>query len=111
MKTKQELKKWLLANCENDFGTLYLGELDFSDFDGDVYIGRMKVKKDLIQGGQTVGGNLVQGCQEVKGDLNQCFNKVDGDLLQSYQEVNGVIEQYAKVKSSSLQPLSSIFED
>lgn len=44
MLSKEEIKKWLLENCVNEYGKLDLSGLDFSDFDGDVYIFGMKVK-------------------------------------------------------------------
>ena len=94
MTSKEEIKQWLLENCANSAGNLDLIDLDFSDFDGDIFISGMKVKKDLHQDCQDVGGDLLQGCQIVKGNLHQRFNKVGKDLLQDYQEVEGKIEQY-----------------
>lgn len=49
MKTKKEIKKWLLENCVNNLGNLDLSGLDFSDFKGNVIIGQMKVKWSLDQ--------------------------------------------------------------
>lgn len=116
MKTREEIKKWLLENCVDKYENLDLSGLDFSDFDGDVFLSYMKVKNNLYQGFQKVNGILVQSHQEVKGgllqenqevdgDLDQSeqivkgsliqdFNTVGGDLYQSYQEVEGTIEQY-----------------
>ena len=60
MKTKEEIKKWLLENCIDSDGDLDLSGLDFSDFDGDIDMSYMVVK-----------GNLYQDFQKVKGDLYQ----------------------------------------
>ena len=43
MNKKQLIKEWLLKNCVNAKGHLDLAHLDFSDFEGDVYINHMKV--------------------------------------------------------------------
>lgn len=72
MKTKKEIKDWLLENAVDTDGDLMLGELDFSDFDGNVYIDSMKVKGDLIQ------------CdQEVQGDLHNEYSKYGGKLYEN----------------------------
>lgn len=78
MKTKEEIKKWLLENCIDENGDLDLRNLDFRDFDGDIYISCMKVKKDLYQGYQAVEGNLYQRGQIVVGDLYQDENDKKG---------------------------------
>ena len=71
MKTKEEIKNWLLENAVNEYGDLVLSGLDFGDFDGDVHISSMKVKGDLIQ------------ChQEVKGNLHNHNNKYYGELYE-----------------------------
>lgn len=45
MKTKQEIRDWLLENAVGFSGNLDLSDLDLSDFDGNVYINYMKVKR------------------------------------------------------------------
>ena len=65
MLSKQEIRDWLLKNAVNDEGNLDLADLDFSDFDGDVLIYNMKVKKSLQQSFQIVGENLYQDFQRV----------------------------------------------
>ena len=75
MNKKQLIKEWLLKNCVNAKGHLDLAYLDFSDFDGDVYISSMKVKKSLHQEYQKVGEDLYQNFQEVGGKLYQAFQK------------------------------------
>ena len=65
MLSKQEIRDWLLKNAVNDEGNLDLADLDFSDFDGDVLIYNMKVKKSLQQSFQNVGENLYQDFQRV----------------------------------------------
>ena len=72
MKTIEEIRDWLLANAVDNEGDLILSDLDLSDFDGDVYIDDMKVKKSLHQDCQKVGENLHQDCQKVGGKfINQ----------------------------------------
>lgn len=82
MKSKEELKKYLLENFIDEDGDLDLSNLDFSDFDGNVYICDMKVKKDLIQNYQIVNGDLIQSDQKVGGNLYQGFQQFGGNLYQ-----------------------------
>lgn len=93
MKSKKEIKKWLLENCVDPLGDLCLSHLDFSDFNGDIYINNMKVKKRLIQNSQEVGDDLFQNRQKVKGDLCQSDNKVNGNLHQDNQIVTEYLSQ------------------
>jgi len=96
MKSKEEIKKWLLENCVDEYGNLYLSDIDLSDFNGNVYINDWKVKKSLSQGWHKVGGHLSQGWQTVGGNLYQYIHKrVDGSLYQ---------QQYSKnIKGDILQ--------
>lgn len=71
MKTIKEIKNWLLENAVDEKGDLILSELDLSDFDGNVYINFMKVKRSLHQDCQNVGDSLWQCNQQVKKDLCQ----------------------------------------
>ena len=89
MKSKEYIKKWLLKNAVTKNGHLDLIGLDFSDFDGDVYINHMKVKGNLWQNCQKVGGDLHQDFQDVGKDLSQDCNNVGGDLSQMMQTVGG----------------------
>ena len=86
---KKELVKFLIKNFTNANGNLNLSKLDFSDFDGNISISRMKVKGNLYQDCQKVEGDLYQDCQEVKGNLFQGCQEVKGDLWQNSQEVKG----------------------
>lgn len=92
MKSKEYIKKWLLKNAVNKNGHLDLSYLDFSDFDGDIFINHMKVKGTLWQNFQEVEGdicqdfqttcrNLYQDCNNVKGNLSQIMQKVDGKFI------------------------------
>ena len=107
MKSKKEIKEWLLENCVDEHGNLDLSNLDFSDFEGDIYIDGIKVKNDLFQcsqivqgdlyqNGQKVQRNLSQNCQEVKGDLYQHGQKVQRNLSQNCQEVKGDLYQHGQ---------------
>ena len=69
MKTKTEIRDWLLENAVDEDGDLMLDDLDFSDFDGDVHISSMKVKGDLIQCHQKVKGNLYNRNNKYGGSL------------------------------------------
>ena len=89
MKDTTEIRDWLLKNAVDRYGDLMLGNLDLSEFAGDVYIDGMKVKGDLIQGLHEVQGNLYQYGHEVKGSLYQSRNEVQGNLYQSRNEVKG----------------------
>lgn len=71
MLSKEKIKKWLLKNCVDSAGDLNLSDLDFSDFDRNVYINCMKVKNNLYQGYQQVGGLLHQKHQKVEGGIIQ----------------------------------------
>lgn len=115
MKTKEEIKQWLLENCVDRAGDLDLSNLDFSDFDGDVDISHMKVKGNLYQNMQKVSGNLdqdyqivcgylYQGKQDVRKSLQQCYQNVGGDLYQERQNVGGDLRQDCqKVKRNIYQ--------
>ena len=80
MLSKEEIKKWLLENCTNELGDLDLSCLDFSDFDGNVNISEMKVKKSLNQSWQKVGGDLRQNYQEVDGRIFYDFGSLNYDF-------------------------------
>lgn len=77
MKTKLEIKQWLLENCVEQNGDLDLSGLDFSDFDGDIYINRMIVKGSLYQGKQIVKGNLIQSNQLVGKNLYEGYSSAN----------------------------------
>ena len=80
MKTIDEIRDYLLENRVDIYGDLDLTGLDFSCFDGDVYIGEMKVKRDLSQSMNKVQGNLYQGYQEVQGDYFSKGIEVKGHI-------------------------------
>ena len=94
MKTIKEINQWLLENAVDTKGDLKLIGLDFSDFDGNVYICNMKVKKNLFQNGQKVGEDLHQDFQKVGESLWQDYQNVDGNLYQKYQNVGGDLYQH-----------------
>lgn len=90
-KTINELRDYLLRHYVDGEGDLYLGGLDFSDFDGDVYISGMKVKGDLQQDYQEVKGDLWQGRQNVEGHLWQSNSTVQGSYNCEGNRVGGSI--------------------
>ncbi|MDD4643708.1 MAG: hypothetical protein PHW90_01620, partial [Bacilli bacterium] len=89
MKSKEKIRNWLLKNCVDEDGDLVLTELDFSDFEGNVYICSMKVKGDLYQHNQQVGKDLWQYNQRIKRNLWQNNQQVRKDLWQDNQKVVG----------------------
>lgn len=104
MKTIEEVKQWLLENRVNKYGDLDLSGLDFSDFDGNVLICNMRVKKSLHQEYQNVGENLFQNVQKVGGNLYQSSQEVDKNLYQAFQKVGSVLYQdNQKVKENLFQ--------
>lgn len=112
MLSKAEIKKWLLENCVDTNGDLILSGLDFSDFDGDVYISEMKVKNNLFQSYQTVGVNLCQNYQIVGKVLYQYNQKVGQSLFQYLQEVGGNLYQDSqKVEGNLWQNYQTVGED
>ena len=90
--TIEKVRDWLLENRVDGEGDLNLIGLDFSEFDGDVHIGKMKVKRDLIVNGQDVQGDLFQGNLKVQGNLFQSRQEVQGNYYSRGIEVNGDIE-------------------
>lgn len=96
MLSLKETKEWLLRNRINQLGELDLTQLDFSDFDGNIYINNMKVK-----------GNLFQDCQTVKGNLNQSYQKVKFDLFQHSQQVNGDLYSHLLNENEVWEPTFS----
>lgn len=95
-KEMNKLRDYLLENYVDKDGDLIMIGLDFGDFDGNVYIGSMKVKGNLIQNYQTVEGDLFQDDQKVRGDLFQHSQEVEGDLWQDEQKVEGNLVQDEK---------------
>ena len=111
MKTIEELRNYLLDNYVDEYGDLMLSGLDFSNFDGDVYIGHMKVKGNLMQNHQEVQGNLYQNYQEVQGDLRQNSQKVQGNLYHGDSEYGGELFEgtYSKLlKEITLEELAEL---
>ncbi|MEG2229959.1 MAG: hypothetical protein RRY22_04205 [Bacilli bacterium] len=96
MKTKEEIKDWLLENAVDEDGNLDLCYLDFSSFNGDVYISNMKVQKNLFQYSQEAKGNLWQCDQKTQGNLYQSYQKVGMDLFQDAQEAGRDLFQYGQ---------------
>ncbi len=84
-----QVKEWLLANCINEFGDLDLGYLDFSDFDGDVCIDNLTVKKDLYLNNAKVKGSIYQEDQKAGQDIFQGEQEFGGVLLT--QNTSGLI--------------------
>lgn len=106
MLSNEETIKWLKENRRDKKGCLDLRNLDLSKDFKDVYISGLIVKRNLLQGWQTVGcdldqsnsrveGSLSQGCHKVKKDIMQSGNVVGRDLIQNHQVVQGNLQQYA----------------
>ena len=104
MKTREEIKRWLLKNCVDDLGNLNLTSLDFSDFDGDVDISLMKVKKNLYQSRHQVVGDLVQIRQEVSGDF---LNHKLADN-EEWEDCGFWVKRVKKLKEISVEELEKM---
>ncbi len=79
--TKKELVKFLIDNFTTGYGDLDLKDLDFSKFEGDIFIGGMIVPKNLCQCGSDIGGNWCQSNLYVHGDLNRTYQIVGGKKI------------------------------
>src|SRR5690554_1171056 len=90
-KTIEELRDYLLENYVNEIGDLDISHLDFSDFEGDIVINKMKVKGNLHQDYQDVKGNLWQGSQNVGGDLWQSYSTTKGNYSCIGIKVGGLV--------------------
>lgn len=88
MKSIEEIRDWLLKNAVDDDGNLNLRGLNLSNFDGNVYIDFMKVKRSLHQDYQDVGESLWQGYQKVGENLYQDGQTVGKDFYNHKLENN-----------------------
>lgn len=102
MKNIIEIRDYLLKNRVDESGNLDLDGLDFSDFDGNVHICYMKVKKILYQNHQEVKSSLLQDNQSVGLDLFQGHQKVGGNLCQQKQFVKKYLFQHGQYVKSCL---------
>lgn len=85
----EELRDLIIDNFTDESGHIDISGLDFSSFDGNVRITSIKVKNDLLIGHQTVGGDMYAGRNRVSRCLMQCSNFVKKDLTQDKQTVLG----------------------
>jgi len=79
---KKEIRDWIIQHCKNKNGDIDLDGLDFSQFNGDVFIGHMKVKHDLHQGSQTAGSYILQSNQTAGSYIFQSNQTARWMLLQ-----------------------------
>lgn len=115
MKKIGEIRDWLLENAVDEEGDLDLSDLDFSNFDGDVYICDMKVKKRLFQNYQKVGESLLQNNQIVDKDLWQSYQKVGGEFYghkldenEYWDESKFYVVRRNKIKEITLEELEKM---
>lgn len=94
MKTIKEIRDWLLENAVDDKGDLILSDLDLSDFDGNVFICNIKVKKSLFQNFQKVGEDLHQDCQDVGESLWQDHQNVGKEFYNHKLDKDEYWEEY-----------------
>ena len=104
MKTIEEIRDWLLENAVDEDGDLNLSRLDFSDFNGDVFIEYMKVKKSLYQDYQEVGESLCQGHQKVGKDFYS--HKLNED--EYWEEKQFCVVRRKKLKEITLEELEKM---
>lgn len=104
MLSKEEIKQWILENCVDCNGNVNLSGLDFSNFDGNIYLNDMKVKNDLMMSCVTVGGDVYQCYYTVGESLWQSNHKVNGNINQEWQFVGGnLLQNNQKVKGEIIQ--------
>lgn len=115
MLSKQKIRNWLLENATNDEGNLDLSCLDFSDFDGNVFINNMKVKRSLFQSRQEVGGDLLQNEQIVAENLDQSCQTVDKNFYnhklndgEFWEERENYVIRRNKLKEITLEELEKM---
>ena len=104
MKTIKEIRDWLLENAVDNEGDLYLVGLDFSNFEGNVYINDMKVKKSLWQNYQKVGEDLYQTNQKVGEDFYN--HKLNED--EYWEEKRDCVVRIKKLKEITLEELEKM---
>ena len=93
MRSIESLREYLLKYHKDEYGDVRIDGLDFSDFEGNVFIGKMKVGKSLYQHSQNVGFYLFQDNQTVGHSLYQKRQKVGIILSQSEQQVGYMLFQ------------------
>ena len=102
MLTPKEAKKLLLDNFTDEDGDLDISNIDLSDFEGDVYLSGWKVKRDLFQGFQDVGGDLCQYSQKVGGclyqDSDECCEPKYKMTLQEFWNSKKLLAIHCKTK-------------
>jgi len=109
---KKELVQFLIDNFVNADGNLDLMCLDFSNFEGNVFLCGIKTKKDLDLCFCDVGGDLYEDFQTVKGNLNQSGCKVGGYLEQACHEVKGnLFQSFQKVGGCLSQDSQQVVKD
>lgn len=79
--TIEELRDLIVREFMTEHGEIDISGLDFSMYDCDVQINLMKVK-----------GNLWQCCNEVGGNLSQSGHRVTGTLYQNVSSAKEVIQ-------------------
>lgn len=82
MKTTKQKTKLVMKYFSDKNGNIDLSGLDFSSYSISVNISNMKVRR-----------NLIQSCQEVGGTLYQEEQQALNDLYQNNQTVGGYIHQ------------------
>lgn len=111
MKSKEEIKKWLLENCVDDEG-LNLSGLDFSDFDGNVYFDGVKAKHSIVNSGQEAK-YIRNNHQKAKIDIYNHRQKAS-DIYNNHQEANNTIhseDQRAVAIINDRQNAKRIYND
>lgn len=94
---KQDLAQLLYDNFYIErHNTINLCGLDFTSYNCNVDISRMKVSGELCQRGQEADGDILQDVQYTKGDLCQNNQTVEGDLYINCNYVEGNIKNGAK---------------
>ena len=86
MKDINEIRDWLLNNAVDTDGDLMLNGLDFSEFEGRVYLENMRVKNSLYF--CSAKANMIdQSYQVAKENIYQHNNKADVIISNNNEEI------------------------
>lgn len=94
----REITKWILENCVDENGDVDISCLNFWNFEGNVKMCNIKVKHNLYQNMQIVGGDLHQNYQYVEGAIYQeRQTSVQEKIKQNYVAIR-MIDKRAKYR-------------
>ena len=84
MKSREDIKKWLLDNALDEMGDLCVYDLDFRDFDGNIYLNRLKSNEIISNSGQEA--NYIYNTYQKATEINNYCQKI---ITKHVIEING----------------------